>query len=83
MSMVSLPDLNPTPSTGELSRRADQEPLPNSDDVTAAAEAVAQLAQVYHLNTTLLANTGLLQGLHHQQLRYQDVSLHQHHALSG
>ncbi|KAK4324754.1 hypothetical protein Pmani_004641 [Petrolisthes manimaculis] len=64
----------------ELARRADEEPLPNNDDVSASAEAVTRLAHVYDFNTTLLAQSGLVQGLH--QYLHHHPSLHQYHALS-
>ncbi|MPC27472.1 Prolyl 4-hydroxylase subunit alpha-2 [Portunus trituberculatus] len=53
-----------------LASRPDREPLPNTDDVAAASEAVARLAHVYRLNTTALGEGGLLvldpmAGYHH------------------
>ncbi|XP_063871395.1 prolyl 4-hydroxylase subunit alpha-2-like [Scylla paramamosain] len=53
-----------------LASRPDREPLPNTDDVAAASEAVTRLAHVYRLNTTALVEGGRLvldpvTGYHH------------------
>lgn len=57
-----------------LASRPDREPLPNTDDLAAASEAVARLAHVYRLNTTALAEGGHL---------VLEVLTSYHHPLSG
>lgn len=57
-----------------LASRPDREPLPNTDDVAAASEAVARLAHVYRLNTTALTEGGRL---------VLDPMTDYHHSLSG